>query len=609
MMSAMMNFQGLLVYCILPFSIAVFSSLVLTPLVRVFAVRYKFVVFPKKDRWRSRVVASLGGVSIFASFLVSYLVFTGYDIKTVGFIAGGLGIFTLGLLDDIIHIKADTKLLGQIMIACAMIMCGIRFHITATPLINIPLTIFWLVGIINAFNLLDNMDGLSAGVASISALTLCAHSVLSGNAQLAILSAAILGAALGFLRYNFSPAKIFMGDCGSMFLGYSLAIAALIGASQERSGLILTMAVPVLLLIVPIFDTILVTFTRTMNYRPISQGGRDHTSHRLVALGLSEKKAVLFLYAISAICGFGVILYTKLNFIVISICLAALAVALCIFGIFLSSEAKVYSQEELENLKGKKKTNGKILLNGFVYNKRRIGEVILDFVLISASYILAFLLRFDGALPGTEINLVLESLPVILIVKLSMLYSFGLYRGVWRYAGVYDVISVFKATLLSSVVCVVSILFFFRWEDYPRSVFIIDWFVTFVSVSGVRILFRVYKEYFANIRLTGRRLLIFGAGDAGELALREIRQNRSLNYRPIGFVDDDAKKQDRVIHGIRVLGKGTDLEKLIYRYKADEVLMAVPATNKKKISEIREICNRLNVAYNEVSRLISVTDK
>jgi len=588
-----------------PFSMALILSLIFTPIIRKLAVKYRLVVFPKQDRWRKRVIASLGGVAIFGAFLVTYLIFSTYNLKSIGFIFGLLGIFWLGLIDDIVHIKPDTKLIGQIVIACIVVMFGIGFNI-ASPVVNIFLTICWIVAIVNAFNLLDNMDGLCAGVASISALMLCIHSIMNKNIPLAVLSVIVLGASMGFLKYNFNPAKIFMGDCGSMSLGYILATGALMGTTKEKSGLLITMAIPALVLAVPIFDTLFVTLTRTLNNRPISQGGRDHTSHRLVTLGLSERNAVLFLYVISAICGLSALFYTRLHLLQMSILLIALFIALFVFGIFLGTEVKVYPASYLENARNKKKLNGKIIFNGFVYNKRRIVEVILDFIIIAISYTAAFLLRFEGILFPLSISLLLESLPIIVITKLLMFYFFGLYRGVWRYIGLYDVIAIFKAASLGSVISIFALVFLFRFEHYSRTIFVIDWLITLVSVSGVRILFRFYKEFFANIRLGGKRVLIFGAGDSGELTLREVRQNRTLGYKAIGFVDDDGAKLDRVIHGVRVLGKGDSLEKLIHKHKIDELLVAIPLSSKKRLSEAYEICNKTNIPFREVSKIIQV---
>ncbi|MCM8782057.1 MAG: undecaprenyl/decaprenyl-phosphate alpha-N-acetylglucosaminyl 1-phosphate transferase [Candidatus Omnitrophica bacterium] len=196
----------------LPFSLALSLSLILTPIIRKFAVKHKFVSFPKKDRWRKRLVASLGGVAIFIAFLLPYLIFGTSNLMFLGFVFGALGIFWLGVMDDIKHIKPDTKLIGQIIIACIVTMFGIGFNVSSMSLINIPLTIFWMVGITNAFNLLDNMDGLCAGIAAISSFVLGIYSVMNRNVHLTVLSLILFGATLGFLKYNFNPAKIIMGN-------------------------------------------------------------------------------------------------------------------------------------------------------------------------------------------------------------------------------------------------------------------------------------------------------------------------------------------------------------------------------------------------------------
>lgn len=579
-------------------------ALFFTPIVRRLALKYKFVSFPKQDRWRSRVVATLGGIAIFASTIITCAIFAKWDMRFAGYLFGALGIFWLGLVDDIVTIKPDTKLIGQIIVACIVIIFGIKFNVAADPLINIPLTVFWIVGIVNAFNLLDNMDGLCAGIVSISALMLAVHSMINDNGQVIILSLALIGSTLGFLRYNFNPAKIFMGDCGSMFLGYTLAVSALMGSPKEKSSLFMTMIVPATVLIVPIFDTTFVALNRMLHNKPVSQGGKDHTSHRLVSLGLSERNAVLLLYLVSFACGLGGLLYNRLNFMHLLILSAILLTGLVILGVFLGTEVKVYNEKELREAKIKKQLNGKIVFNGFIYNKKRMVEVILDFILISISYMSAFVLRFEGVLFGINIQLILETLPIVLIVKALTFYYFGLYRGVWRYAGLYDLISIFKATVLSSIFSIVLLVFFFRFKYFSRTVFVIDWLLTLVSISGVRLLFRLYMEFFANLRFGGKRVLIFGAGDRGELALREIRHNADLGYKPIGFIDDDSEKLDRVIHGVKVLGKTAELEKLIYSRKIDEVLVAIPVSDKKKCAEIYGICAKANISFRQVSKII-----
>jgi len=210
---------------------------------------------------------------------------------------GGFIIFTLGLLDDKFGTIPVVKFLVQLGVASALVSFGIRLRILPTA-VAIPLTLVWIVMITNAFNLIDNMDGLSAGVAFIASMTIFLFSRMSGQATVPILALALAGACLGFLPYNFNPAVVFMGDCGSLFLGYILSVLAILGFWQKSSPIFPILTAPVLILGYAVFDTTLVTILRLKAGGRPWIGGRDHSSHRLVMLGLSERKAVLLLYAL-----------------------------------------------------------------------------------------------------------------------------------------------------------------------------------------------------------------------------------------------------------------------------------------------------------------------
>ncbi|MDP2943225.1 MAG: MraY family glycosyltransferase, partial [Candidatus Omnitrophota bacterium] len=285
------------------FIIPFLLSVLLTPLVKIIATKLGIVARPKEDRWHQKVVPLLGGLSIYASFLISCLLFLPKSSIPLGLIVGVTSIFILGLIDDIKGLSPQNKIIGQIVCASLAIIFGVIIKIIPLPIVAIPLTILWIVGIANAFNLLDNMDGLSSGVAVIAAMTLFVCSLILKNYEVAGASLILAGATLGFLPYNFYPAKIFMGDCGAMFIGFALACLTIQGTWKEASNLFIVLFTPVLALAVPIFDTAFVAITRKIDGKSIAKGGRDHTSHRLVFLGLPEKKAVIILYIISAIFG------------------------------------------------------------------------------------------------------------------------------------------------------------------------------------------------------------------------------------------------------------------------------------------------------------------
>ena len=180
----------------------------------------------------------------------------------------------------------------------------------------------------------------------------------------------------------------------------------------------------------------------------------------------------------------------------------------------------------------------------------------------------------------------------------------GLYRGVWKYIGITDLISVFKAVTLGSLLSIIFLTVFFRFKDYSRVVFIIDWFLTLFFISGSRILLRILREYFLNISLTGKKILIMGAGDGGELALREIRNNKQLGYQVVGFVDDNNKLRNRRIHGISVLGGRGDVPRLINEYGIEELIIAIPSAKEGDFRDILQYCRELDIVCKKLSKVM-----
>ncbi|HEU5133470.1 MAG TPA: MraY family glycosyltransferase, partial [Pyrinomonadaceae bacterium] len=258
-------------------------ALLLTPLVRAFARRYGFVAAPKIDRWHKKPTAMLGGTAIWLSVVITYFVFISGTTYGKFILLASTFLFIVGLIDDVLHIKPYQKLIGQVMGAAYVVYYGLSLPWTGSVLLNMALAIFWLIGITNAINLLDNMDGLASGIAVIAAGFLALSFVNTGQYTEALVMLIFAGALLGFLVYNSNPASIFMGDCGSMFVGFFLASSALINVSGGRSrSLLPVLAVPILVLFIPIFDTTFVTVLRKLSGRSASVGGRDHTSHRLV---------------------------------------------------------------------------------------------------------------------------------------------------------------------------------------------------------------------------------------------------------------------------------------------------------------------------------------
>jgi UDP-GlcNAc:undecaprenyl-phosphate GlcNAc-1-phosphate transferase len=269
-------------------SIAFIASLIGTYLARAVARRFGFVAKPKAERWHRTPTALGGGWGILIGFAPLLL----FEHSLHWLLLGGVAMFTLGFVDDLVQLKPLAKLAGQATIATLTVVSGHTMQWTSNELINRGVGFFWIVGITNAINLLDNMDGLAAGVACVAALFQAIFFQLESRVAAASGSLALAGALLGFLIFNWNPASIFMGDCGALFVGYTLATLAIETSREHTGGLLSTLATPLLVMLVPIFDTTFVTLARLLKGQPVSRGGRDHTSHRLVASGLSEPKAV-----------------------------------------------------------------------------------------------------------------------------------------------------------------------------------------------------------------------------------------------------------------------------------------------------------------------------
>src|SRR5262249_19250124 len=350
-----------------------------------------------------------------------------------------------------------TKLIAQIVAACALVVSGVQVGTPALAPIAIPLTILWIVGITNAFNLLDNMDGLSAGTAAIAPMFLFPFSMSVGNAGIAFLALAVAGGALGFLVYNFNPARIFMGDSGSMFLGYTLSGIALIGTREMASDIFFVLLVPAAMMGLPIFDTTLVTIVRTLEGRPLSQGGRDHLSHRLVAVGLSERQAVIVLYVLAISFGSLGLIARSIGVWVSLLAAGALLVIAVLFGAYLA-QIRIYGPVQFAEKSAA--LTGRPVINGMIMFKRELGEAALDSVLVCVAYLGSFVLHYglpNPAAPGPDPyaslpNVLQASLAYVLIVKLSLLLFFGAYRGMWRYIGLPDLMSLARASVVRKTI-------------------------------------------------------------------------------------------------------------------------------------------------------------
>lgn len=575
-------------------AVAFVLATILTLLVRGVARKRGFVAKPRSDRWHKKPTAMMGGIGIYLATIFLVLLFVPINRDVITIIGASSLLFLVGLVDDLLNIKPYQKLIGQVFGAAIVVGTGLVLPLTGSDLANIFITVFWLVGITNAVNLLDNMDGLAAGIAAIAGLSLTVGFFSNGQINEAVLVAIFVGALVGFLVFNFNPASIFMGDSGSMFVGFLLASSVLLSDTGGRSrGVFSIIAVPVLILFVPIFDTTFVTIIRKMWGRKASQGGRDHTSHRLVALGLSERSAVLMIYGFAAAAGVLSLVVSRLETTQSIALIAFFIIVLTLIGVYLS-KVKVYDERE-EDLASRNNAVFAFIVD--VSYKRRIFEVLLDVALITLAYYTAYVLLFGSFEQSGNWEIFIRSLPLLIVFKLFAFLFFGVYRGVWRYTTIGDLFIYLKAVLAGSAFSALAILLFYRFENFSRTVFFVDALLLFLAMIGSRLAFRMIRELLPLPHAPeARRVLIYGAGDGGEMVLRELRNNSRLNYRPVAFVDDDPHKREKLINGLKVYDGNGSLSELCAKEDIQEILISTKKLSADRISELKELCRSNDIS-------------
>lgn len=574
-------------------------TLLLTPLVRLAAVRFGWVARPVDDRWGRRAVARLGGVAMFAGFATALLGWMPWDRQVLSLLAGAALVFALGLADDLRRMPPYTKLIAQLLIGCLVVLSGIRFPFTRWVWLAIPVSIMWVVLVMNAFNLLDNMDGLAAGVGAIAAFFCAWHAGLTGQWPLMTMAAIIGGVCLGFLRFNLPPAKIFMGDSGSHLLGLSLAALAMLGSGAHSTRLVSILAIPTLVLAVPIFDTCFVTIQRLAHGQHPFVGGTDHVSHRLAVLGLSTRQTVAALYGVSACLGLLSVASAALSPLGAFALWGSASVILVLCGLYLA-RVNVYRLAPQPGDAAVPPAGPTTAIGTMLLHKRRLLEILIDFALVSLAYVSAHLLRFEGALTFEFQQRIGQSLPLILLIKLACFTGAGLYRGVWRYLGLSDVVTIFKAVTLGSVLAALALLYLWRFEGYSRAVLVIDWMLTFLAVGGSRVVERLLDEWISRATAQGVPVVIVGAGDVGAQVLRLLQGSRT-GHRVLGFLDDDVRKHGSRIHGALVLGGRERLAELVGGARIREVLIAMSDPPGELLQHIQRCCEPQGVTWRVVT--------
>jgi UDP-GlcNAc:undecaprenyl-phosphate GlcNAc-1-phosphate transferase len=579
----------------LPASFLTIRALLHTPAAR------HVVAAPREDRWHTRSTPLLGGSGIMAGLLAAAGIALAAGVvpasAELGGIVGGCAIlFVAGLLDDVFHLSPLTKIGAQGAAAALVLASGVHVEIVANDVAATVIGVLWLIGMTNAFNLLDNMDGLAATLAAIA----CAFFAIDAftahpNHLVATLSLGICFACLGFLPYNLrlrGPAAVFMGDSGAQVLGFALASLGLASSWTVAGSTVATLLLPILVLAVPILDTTLVTVVRLLEGRPVTHGGRDHTSHRLVYQGLSDKRAVVLLGVVSAALGFTSLAYEVLDDQRITLAGVLITFAFLLqFGSYLADVERAPEPEGATSF-----------IRSLLVHRRRFIEVVVDFALISASFTIAFIIRNEGTGVPWQRHVFNLSLPAILVARYVFFMLFGLYRGVWRYAGARDAASIFGAVVLSEAAAFLFIWATVQWNGFPRGIFLIDVLLCSLLIGVARFWERGAAHAIRSVvrRSEQERTLLVGAGRSGRSLLRELRETPGV--RVVGFVDDSAAFRRRRIQGVPVVASLDEIGWAIGRLSPDTVLVTIPEARREGLDAVVEACRRADISCRFVRR-------
>jgi len=323
-----------LIYLAFPaFVVALLVSFFLTPLVQRVALRYKIVDQPGLRKVHQVAIPLLGGIPIFIGFSLALVAHVPMGRPLIGVLLGGFLALCLGLFDDLWSMRPGVKILGQIGIGLVTYYAGFSISFVSHPFgaglihfdwLALPITVLWIVAIMNTINLIDGLDGLAAGVVAISALFLCIVAIGMGQSFAALMAISVVGASLGFLRFNFAPAQIFMGDSGAMFLGYMLSVISIIGVL--KSTIAFSLLIPIMVLGVPISDTIFAIFRRLRHRRALWGSDMEHIHHRMLRRGMSPRRVTLFLYGGSLFLGMLAIFVSGFTSLVALLSLVGLSV-------------------------------------------------------------------------------------------------------------------------------------------------------------------------------------------------------------------------------------------------------------------------------------------
>lgn len=604
---------------VVAFIVTLALSLVLTPLVMKLAVLVGAIDKPNQRKVHKVPTPRLGGVAIFFSFFGGLLCLSLYQPVGLSdfWISGREGmmflgaiviVLFLGIWDDIRSLHPGQKFLVQLVLSIVIYFAGFSVSnvtnvfgsgTTTLGYFDFPLTVLWIVGVTNALNLIDGLDGLAAGVALIAAGTILPISLLNGDQGTSILALLLVGSLFGFLRYNFNPAKIFLGDSGSLFLGFMLAVLSVKSSTKSSTGFALL--VPILALGLPIMDTLLSMMRRFLNsfltentspeslvhrLKNMFQPDSSHIHHRLIGRGLTHRNAVLTLYIVSCLLGVGAFIITVTNNHIASLILLVVAGAI-IIGV------RQLKYKEMAVLQ-----NGVLLP---LYDKpimsRESFQVFFDLAAIIISFSLAqFLSGWMSPADTTERNF-LSLLAAITATQLAVFWFSGMYKRTFKILGMGDVLRTLKGVMFAiGASAVVLNTVHYPIEQEQIGTLIVDFFFLGLFVVGVRISFQVLLYLSSQASKAGKKVVIYGADPNGILMLERMLEANIATWTPVGFLDDDPSLEGKYFNGYPVFGSHWNLPKLIKEKGIDEIVLCSENIKAEALRRMRNYAKKNNIS-------------
>ena len=589
-------------------SLALLTSVMLTPLIRAAALKWTGLAAASPERWHRRPTPNFGGIAIFVGFAVAVVVETllisgDLSIREVsaraviplthrdGLLLAAVMIFALGLVDDLVQLRPSAKLVGQLAAASVLLMSGIGVWLTGYYLVDVMVSLFWFIGITNALNLLDNMDGLAGGVGAIAASFMGVNFLLAGDVEMAGVAFAFAGALVGFLVHNYPPARIFMGDSGSLFTGLVLAGLALSPAPGLSRSLFAVVIVPAIVLAVPILDTTFVTVTRLLEGRPVSQGGKDHTSHGLVALGISEERVVWLVWGLAAAGG---VIGLSLRSVSRQVAYAlggSLLVLLTLVGLYLLS-SRMSDLERTERVDEGRADGGEgtHLFNRLVrlHHRFPVLTVLMDMALVAIAYFGAYLVRWDTEQLPAELAYFRQTLTMVIFLKLMGLAAAGAYAPRFRHYSLADVWGTVRANILGSLLAASVLLLVFR-VGLSRGVLIVDFLLCAILTIVGRLSFRFLDDIKEKWSTQGAPAAFVGRIEDAELAFRALREVEEPRLRPVAVVDHTYGGRRGRFKGYPLFGGDAGLERAVRECGVNTVVVmdrgGVDKDDKQRVGE------------------------